>query len=323
MTAPAVSVVLPTYNRASTLQRAIDSVLNQTFSDLELIVVDDGSTDATRGVVASYKGHSNVHVIATPHTGCAAARNIGIRASRGRYVAFQDSDDEWEPNKLAAAMSALDGTDAGTGVFYSDMLMILRDGRSSVLVSPEVTPGALIDERTLDYQVRCIGIQSAVIKRECFQQAGCFDEAMPRLIDLELFIRLADAYRFVRSPESLVKYHYGDGISSNTEALVRARRHLLQKYGARLRHHRRHVAGQYLYLALALEDNRERLASQGYFLRALLTSPPHAGLMKSVVDLARALQRAATVSTVRPSAARLVTAAAGAAPPVPGGRDDT
>src|SRR6185436_6342084 len=110
-------------------------------------------------------------VIGIPHNGCAAARNVGIRASRGRYVAFQDSDDEWEPNKLAAAMSALDGTDAGTGVFYSDMLMILRDGRSSVLVSPQVTPGALIDERTLDYQVRCIGIQSAVIKRECFQQA--------------------------------------------------------------------------------------------------------------------------------------------------------
>src|SRR6476646_10142085 len=109
MTAPAVSVVLPTYNRASTIQRAINSVLNQTFSDLELIVVDDGSTDGTRGVLASYKGHGNVHVIATPHAGCAAARNIGIRASRGRYVAFQDSDDEWEPNKLAAATSALDG----------------------------------------------------------------------------------------------------------------------------------------------------------------------------------------------------------------------
>jgi len=323
MPAPAVSVVLPTYNRALTLERAIDSVLNQTFTDLELVVVDDGSTDDTHLILGRYTTRGNVTVVSTPHRGCAAARNKGISVSRGRYVAFQDSDDEWELHKLATAVVALEGTGPDTGVFYSDMLMILRDGRSSVLVSPEVTPGALIDERTLDYQVRCIGIQSAVIKRECFQQAGCFDEAMPRLIDLELFIRLADAYRFVRSPESLVKYHYGDGISSNTEALVRARRHLLQKYGARLRHHRRHVAGQYLYLALALEDNRERLASQGYFLMALLTSPPHARLMKSVVDLARALQRAATVSTVRPSAARLVTAAAGAAPPVPGGRDDT
>jgi glycosyltransferase involved in cell wall biosynthesis len=325
MAAPAVSVVLPTYNRASTLERAINSVLNQTFADLELIVVDDGSTDATRGVLASYGGHGNVHVIATPHNGCAAARNIGVRRSQARYVAFQDSDDEWEPYKLAAAVSALDLTGPDTGVFYSDMRMILRDGRSPVLISPKVTRGALIDERTLDYQVRYIGIQSAVIKRECFERAGYFDEALPRLIDLELFIRLADSYRFVRSPEPLVKYHFGDGISSNTEALVWARRYLLRKYGARLKQHRRHIAGQYLYLALALEDNRERLASQGYFLRALLTSPAHARLMKGVVDLARAIQRAATVSTVRPSAARLVTAAAGAGavPPAPGGRDDT
>jgi glycosyltransferase involved in cell wall biosynthesis len=322
MAAPAVSVVLPTYNRAATLERAIHSVLNQTFSDLELIVVDDGSTDGTHGVLACHERRGNVRVIATNHSGCAAARNIGVRRSRGRYIAFQDSDDEWEPNKLAAAMSALDGTGPDTGVFYSDMMMILRDGRSAVLASPEVTPGALIDERTLDYQVRCIGIQSAVIKRECFERAGYFDEALPRLIDLELFIRLAGAYRFVRSAEPLVKYHFGDGISSNTEALVRARRHLLQKYGAELKKHRRYIAGQYLYLGLALEDNRERLASQGYFLRALLTSPAHARLMKGVVDLARALQRRATVSSVRPSAARLDTAA-GAMPGGPGGRDAT
>ena len=284
MPGAAVTVVLPTYNRASTLERAIDSVLSQTFSDFELIVVDDGSTDHTPAILAAYAGRGNVEVVSTPHRGCAAARNTGIGRARGRYVAFQDSDDTWESRKLATAVAALERSGPETGVFYSDMHVVLPDGRSGVLKAPDVTPGVLIDERTLDYLVRCIGIQSAVIKRECFDRVGTFDEALPRLIDLELFIRLSDHYGFVRSPETLVTYHLGAGISVNREALVTARRHLLRKYGARLRQKRHHLAGQYLYLAMALQHNGERLKSLPFFLRALLTSPLHARLRNEVLE---------------------------------------
>jgi glycosyltransferase involved in cell wall biosynthesis len=276
MPAPAVSVVLPTYNRALTLERAIDSVLNQTFADLELVVVDDGSTDRTHLILGRYAKHGNVTVVSTPHRGCAAARNQGISVSRGRYVAFQDSDDEWELHKLATAVAALEGSGPGTGVFYSDMLLMLPDGRSAVLTSPEVTQGVLVDERTLDYQVRCIGIQSAVIKRECFDKTGWFDETLPRLIDLDLLIRLSDHFHFVRSPEVLVKYHFGDGISVNRPALVAARRHLLHKYYERLKQRKHHLAGQYLYLATALRHNGETSRSLPFVVRALLRSPGHA-----------------------------------------------
>jgi glycosyltransferase involved in cell wall biosynthesis len=284
MSGAAVTVVLPTHNRASTLERAINSVLNQTFSDFELIVVDDGSTDSTPAILEACAARHNVRIVSTPHRGCAAARNTGISRAQGRYVAFQDSDDEWEPRKLATAIAMLERTGPETGVFYSDMHVVLPDGRSGVLKTPDVTPGVLIDERTLDYLVRCIGIQSAVIKRECFDRVGTFDEALPRLIDLELFIRLSDHYRFVRSPETLVTYHLGTGISVNRAALVAARRHLLRKYGARLRRQRHHLAGQYLYLAMALQHNGERLKSLPFFLRALLTSPLHARLRNEVLE---------------------------------------
>jgi len=290
MSDPAVSVVLPTYNRAATLGRAIDSVLNQTYADLRLIVVDDGSTDQTPALLARYANRDDVQIVVTPHRGCAAARNTGIALARGRYIAFQDSDDEWEPNKLAVSVAALDRTGPETGVFYSNMLLIMADGQSAVLESPVVTPGALIDERTLDYHVRCIGIQSAVIKRECFNRVGTFDEALPRLIDLELFIRLAEQYRFVRSPEPLVKFYFGAGISSNRQALVTARRHLLRKYRRRLGRRRHHLAGQYLYLATALQHNGQRLRSLPYFLKAFLTSPLHAQLRDEVLESARSPQ---------------------------------
>ena len=323
---PAVSVVLPTYNRASTIARAIDSVLHQTFPDFELIIVDDGSTDGTRSVLAQYSTNSRIVIVPAPHRGCAGARNTGLERARGRYVAFQDSDDEWAPQKLAAAMAALDAAGPGTGVFYSDMQIMLPDGRSGLLASPDVTRGVLVDDRTLDYAVRCIGIQSAVIRKDCLDAVGGFDEALPRLIDLDLFIRLAEQTRFERSRTPLVTYHFGTGISADTQALVSARRHLLRKYGGRLRQQRHHLAGQYFYLGLALEENGNRLAAQPFLLRALLTAPMHAGLMRRLSASARASrsQWRATVSTGVATAARLVTATAGtASTPDTGGRDAT
>jgi glycosyltransferase involved in cell wall biosynthesis len=269
-----VSVVLPTYNRAATLTRAIESVLTQTFPHFELIVVDDGSTDDSPAILRRYERVANVRVVRTPHRGCAAARNTGIALAKTDYVAFQDSDDEWEPRKLAVAMAALDGTGPDTGVFYSDMRVVLPDGRWAVMPSPVVSPNALIDEQTLDYQVRCIGIQSAVIKRECFDRVGTFDEALPRFVDLDLFIRLSDVYRFVRSPEVLVRYnHLGSGITADRRALVEARRYLLQKYRHRLERHRHHLAAQYLFLAGALRENGQTLRSLPASLRALLIAP--------------------------------------------------
>jgi glycosyltransferase involved in cell wall biosynthesis len=287
MASAAVTVILPTYNRAQTLGRAIESVLNQTFFDFELIVVDDGSEDQTGRVLSRYAGRSNVRVVSTPHRGCSAARNTGIGLAKGRYLAFQDSDDEWQPHKLAAGVAALERAGPETGVFYSDMLLILPDGRSAILASPEVKRGALVDERTLDYQVRCIGIQSAVIKRECFDTVGCFDEALPRFIDLDLLIRLSDAFGFVRSPEPLVKYYLGDGISVNRPALVAARRHLLRKYYGRLKEQKHHLAGQYLYLATALRHNGEKYKSFPFVLKAFLTSPRHARIRSEVIESVR------------------------------------
>src|SRR5213593_423688 len=98
---PLVSIVLPTHNRAKTIDHAVKSVLEQTFQDFELIIIDDGSNDETRFILSKYTKLSNVRIISKRlREGCAAARNAGIRASQGRYVAFQDSDDEWLRQKL-------------------------------------------------------------------------------------------------------------------------------------------------------------------------------------------------------------------------------
>ena len=201
MKCPTVSVVLPTLNRGKTLKRAIDSVLDQTFNDFELIIVDEKSTDETHDLFNEYFVHPQIRLVSTLTPGCAAARNTGISISRGRYIAFQDSDDEWSRNKLEIAVDKLKNAIASVGVFYSDMLRIEEDGTTIYFEAPDVRRGILIDELTLDYQVFRIGIQSAVIKRECFDVAGLFDESLPRYIDLELFIRLSDHFEFIHHKE--------------------------------------------------------------------------------------------------------------------------
>lgn len=291
---PLVSVVLPTYNRAKTIERAIQSVLNQTFTDFELIIIDDGSTDESHLILSRFGELENVTLMSCSRHGCSKARNIGISMARGRYVAFQDSDDEWNPNKLAKAVAALEQSDAETGVFYSDMLIVRNDGSFTDFRAPDIEPGVLINEHTMDYQVRCIGIQSAVIKRECFEKAGAFDEALPRFIDLELFIRLSDRFRFIHSGEKLVKFYLGEGISSDKKALVTARRHLLSKYRRRLRRQTHHLAWQYVHLALALAENDQRYLSLFCFLRAFLVAPRDPDIRNEVSEAFRR-HRAGTI----------------------------
>lgn len=249
-----VSVILPTYNRAKSLPRAIDSVLSQTFADFELIIVDDGSTDNTADILRQYEGDQRVHLLSQAQAGCAGARNTGLLNSRGRYLAFQDSDDEWLPTKLEAAVKALENSGPEVGVVYSDMIRVGADQTISIWRSPEVVKGILIDENRLDYQVAGIGMCSALIKRECFDKVGPFDQTMPRFSDLEFFIRASEHFEFLYHPTPLVKYYAGPGISTNTADQVVARRYLIDKYNARLSENKHHLVGQFLHLEIAQRD---------------------------------------------------------------------
>lgn len=272
---PLVSVIIPTYNRSRTLPRAIDSVLSQTFTDFELIVIDDGSTDDTREILSPYAGLTQFRVIYQMHRGSAAACNRGVRVSKGSYLAFQGSDDEWTQDKLEIAVKTIDSSGSQAGVFYSDMLKILPDGTSWPHQSPEVKRGTFIDENTLDFAVVGIGSNSAVIKRTCFEDEGLFDERLPRFLDLELFIRLLDRFDFLYSTQPLVRWYDGNGISRDAGAGVNARLYLLEKYRRRLEEDERHLAGQYLQVALALHLNGRVPEAYDFVLQALRLCPSH------------------------------------------------
>ena len=196
---PRVSVIIPTYNRASLVQEAVASVLAQTYRDFELLVVDDGSTDGTLEALASFAGE--IRVLSLPvRRGVSGARNAGIAAAQGEWLAFLDADDLWLPEKLARQMAFMEA--------HPQLLLSQTEEiwvRRGLRVNPprsHAKAGGDIFLRSLE---RCLVSPSAVVlHRRLLDAHGGFDEALPAAEDYDLWLRLAWRYEVGLLPEPLV-----------------------------------------------------------------------------------------------------------------------
>jgi glycosyltransferase involved in cell wall biosynthesis len=180
-----VSAIIPTYNRASMVTEAVNSVLAQSYRNFELIVVDDGSTDDTAGALASYG--DALRFWSQARSGVAAARNTGVRISRGEYLAFLDSDDLWLANKLAVQTAFME-QNRRVEICQTEEVWIRR----GIRVNPKAThrkPSGDIFRRSLE---RCLVSPSAVMMtRRLFESAGGFDDAFWVCEDYDLWLRIA------------------------------------------------------------------------------------------------------------------------------------
>lgn len=216
---PLVSVVIPTYNRVSVLERAIRSVLGQTFRDFELVVVDDGSTDATPELLARFDG--KLRPVFQENRGVAAARNTGIGLSRGELLAFLDSDDEWLPHKLERQVALFDPTRKAF-VCHTDEIW-LRQGKRVLQKPTHRKQGGRFFERALE---RClISPSSVMISRSLLDDVGWFDEELPAAEDYDLWLRVTAFHAVDFVPEQLVVKHGGaaDQLSRTIPAIDRFR----------------------------------------------------------------------------------------------------
>lgn len=227
--APFVSIVIPSYNRAHLLGRAIRSVLNQTYKNFEVIVVDDASTDDTAEIVKTFKDDRIQYILHDANAGGAAARNTGIRASRGEYIAFQDSDDEWFPEKLEKQMTLFEQVSAETGVVYTGFWRVRNNHKT--YIPPDGIKQKEGDIHRELLKRNFVSTQTVVVKKECLEQSGLFDERLPRLQDWELFIRLSKLYEFKFVAEPLVIAHFTpESISAKKDALIEAKKLILEKH---------------------------------------------------------------------------------------------
>jgi len=208
-----ISIVLPTYNRADTLERAIASVRQQSYPNWELIVVDDGSTDSTRELAADHRGgHDDprIHWLHLPHRGVSAARNAGIARARGKWVAFLDSDNVWYADFLEQHQRLLAASPQDIVGSYSDQFWFHGDRRRR-RVAKQFTPAEL-------FHLPQIDLNALTVRRTTLERVGGFDEAMTKWVDYELMLRLSAVGKFVHLPRVLGEYYrLEDGISRMSE----------------------------------------------------------------------------------------------------------
>lgn len=206
-----ISVVIPTFNRARYLIKAIDSVLCQSFNNYEIIVVDDGSTDNTREALLPYQ--NKINYIYQENKGVSEARNTGILASKGDYIAFLDSDDEWLPDKLKTQINDLN--------MYPDTIISCTN--VTIKTSERGDVNFFQDCLSLNFkQVQSIykpsfGIllftSTVLVKRSAIFEVSMFDKELSIFEDIDLFFRLFTLGRIVMNPEQLVKVYRRDELN--------------------------------------------------------------------------------------------------------------
>jgi len=266
---PAVTVVIPTFNRASIVVRAIRSALGQTCQDWELIVVDDGSTDGTEPAVRGLSDNRIKYIRHDQKRGGGAARNTGIRYARGEYVAFLDSDDEWLPEKLQKELEVFRNSDPAVGLVYTGKMMLDETGR--VLEIRRATKSGWVYDALLDSNF--IGSCSRVtVEKQALERVAGFDEALVAHQDWDLWLRVAKASKIACVPCCLVRRHMGsDQITGSLRRICEGRERILQKYRSEMKP--RTLGRQLAVVALLLfnyDPRRARaLASEGLRLRPL------------------------------------------------------
>lgn len=185
---PLVSVVIPTYNRGWAIKAAVDSVLSQDYQNTELIVVDDGSTDDTKTLLAAYQ--TQLTLIEQKQRGVSAARNRGIAVAGGAFVSFLDSDDRWLPGKLTRQIDFFTANPEAL-ICQTEEIWI----RNGVRVNPgkrHQKPSGMIFDRSLEL---CLVSPSAVMmKKRLFDTIGLFDESLPACEDYDLWLRISSRF---------------------------------------------------------------------------------------------------------------------------------
>lgn len=269
---PMVSVILPTRDRAAMLALSAGSVLAQSYRDLELIVVDDGSTEDVAGAAAALEDDRVRYIRRSTCGGPGAARNTGLEAAQGRYVTFQDSDDEWLLDKLALQMRAIERSGDDT-MCVCGLLRRLGD-RWRPYVPPEGTKAgqsgfAVIASRPHSYP------QTWLLPRAAIEAVGGFEERLRIWEDWELLLRLSGQIRIVSLPQPLVLSEQApDSISyENKAGFLHAAQFILEKHAATFERHRRQ-RGHTRYLLARLLINAGQMSKARRALLGAISDDP-------------------------------------------------
>lgn len=272
------------------MTRAIDSVLTQTYDDYEIVVVDDCSTDNTRAVVEGYDDDRVRYVRHDENRGACAARNTGIEHSNGWYIAFLDSDDEWDETKLAKQVKCMERAPESVGVVYTGY----RVERSDSVELGQVPSKRGDIHRDQLAKDRVSPTSAVLVDQECFNSVGTFDTGLAARQDYDMWLRLSRHYEFDYVKEPLVTLHADgdDRITADINSRMDAHQALLERIradveGLSILDRRRILASQYFTIARYLQRHEKRRCAAEFFVRSLANNPfrPRAWLSAALLTL--------------------------------------
>ncbi|MGO9377178.1 MAG: glycosyltransferase family 2 protein [Dissulfurispiraceae bacterium] len=289
MERPRVSVIVTCYNYAKYLEGCLTSILNQTYQDFELLIVNDGSTDNTDEIVTRFLDNDKIRYINQSNTGQAIATNNGITAAAGELIAFLDADDLWEPTKLQKQVNLFSRD--SIGVVYSRLKFINEDGvpRYAEIANKYFIPrsgfitGFLLFENFIPYS-------STVVRKQCFDKYGMFNPEYKNGLDWDLWLRISKEFEFAFVDEPLLLYRMGHPgqLTSNMERSVHCSDLIFTRF---IENNPGLISDKLLREALAYSycsrgrrlRNVDRRESTRYFLKALTKNPTEIGAYKGLL----------------------------------------
>ena len=227
---PLVSVIIPTYNRANSLLRAVGSVLKQTYTNFELIIIDDGSTDNTEEVIRKFEDNRIVFIKHEFNRGGSYARNTGVKASNGGCIAFLDSDDEWVPHKLEKQINLIQIRNDEYGLIYSGFYVINKQSQIIRTFIPSER-GDIFRKLLIKNSIGTLS--SVLVKSKYLNQVVGFDDNLESCQDWDFYLRLSKICKIDFIRESLVKYSEGysfERISNKNSAVIIGHNKIYLKY---------------------------------------------------------------------------------------------
>lgn len=228
---PLISVIIATYNRRDYIVEAVQSALQQSYPQLEVIIVDDGSTDDSRALIEQHFAcDPRVAYHYQENNKRAAAFNLGLQFAKGEFIAILDSDNRWLPHRLEAGYNAL-LTNPHYDIVYGDNILINEQGqeisrKNMHRYSGYITPHLMRDN--------CVSINTALVPRRCYDQLGPMDSSCKRADDYELWLRFSTAYRFLYIPEFMAEYRVmEDQLSTDKRGRFAATEQILKNFQRR------------------------------------------------------------------------------------------
>lgn len=283
-----ISIIIPVYNKENRIEAALKSILDQTIQDIEIIAVDDGSTDDSVEVIESIEDDRICLIRCEENRGANHARNLGISKAHGEYIAFQDGDDIWHRRKLERSLKTLQTKKAD--IVFTAFVRKFSNGYEEKLPHYNLNMSEhKIDSLLFD---NCVATPTILAKRDVFSQI-LFDESMPKFQDWEFALRAIKQYRFYYLDEVLVTaYVENDGLTMNMHNSVIALRKIMEKNKEHISANKRLCAKFYMLLGDFNErDSASQINSSGYYRISLLSAFSMKVLLKFLLAKTGMLKR--------------------------------